>query len=526
MKAGLELRQHQQLTMTPQLQQAIKLLQLSGDELEQEIQKQIAINPLLEYDSTSNDLHHEHLHQVHILQDNLYQKSHPVIINDENKLREDANEVYSDININHSIEFSGLKMHHESYEYNEFHEHREYQDQFSLRPMDYSLKQHLQWQARLSDFSLQEQQIAFALIDAIDDSGYLQQSFTEIQECTAHFGIKNVSFEQITTVLSQIQQYEPTGVAARNLSECLSIQLNCLPVNTPYLEQTKALVLNYLELLGKKDYKALKSCLKLNEGELIEVIDLVTKLNPKPGLKMSVKQLDFIVPDLIVQFQHHRFIVELNMNTIPRLHVNIDYANIIKQKDNHNLSVLRNYINEAQWFLKSIKTRQNTLLSVAQFIVEKQQAFFEQGEEALEPLNLQEVAEKLDIHESTVSRITQHKYMFTPRGVFELKFFFSNSLRNDNFALNKDSVTDTHEGQVINENSKQGISARALRAMIKKIILSEIPSMPLSDQDITDILAARGIHLARRTVSKYRIALKIPSSQDRRMRLSNPKKEC
>lgn len=488
LKPSLLLRQTQHLSMTQELRQAIRLLRLSGDELEQVIQTELEQNPLLECESSylspeNQEINQDLNHTVNL------DLSHDINREMNQDLNQDVrHEIRHDISqqINQDI-LHNTKQNEES----KFHE-------VYHKLQDSSLCQHLLFQLDMLSLTPEEKQIGIYLIDAIDENGYLDLSLIEIQENLASNEALRVSLDEIQKVLQQIQQFDPLGVGATSLSECLYIQLCSLPEETPWLEQTKRIVVNYLELLGKRDYFKVSEFLNLNHETLNEVLKLLKKLDPKPGSRFFAKTADPIVPDVIVSNRQNRLVVDLNMSSLPKLRVNMDYANLIKnQSSKQDVMTLHQYVNEAQWFLKGIQTRQDTLLKVASEIVEKQKSFFEKGEEALKPLILQDIAKATGLHESTISRITHQKYMSTPKGIFELKFFFSNA---SNKSISDDSL----------------VSSVSVRAFIKKMVAEESKMDPLSDHQIVEALSKKGIQIARRTVSKYRIALKIPASYLRR----------
>jgi RNA polymerase sigma-54 factor len=423
MRPSLQLGLSQHLAMTPQLQQAIRLLQMSSLELEQEIQTTLESNLLLE--------------QI------------------------EPSEPWDRIYFSKKSEFPFQKS------------------------TELTLREHLYWQMELAHLSEKEILIATSLIDAISEEGYLLCPLSEIQE-----GLNFKTTENhIEAILYRIQQFDPLGVGARNLSECLSIQLNHLPTTTPYITAVKTLVTEHLDILGKKDYATLKLRLDLSELELKNIIKILTGLNPRPGTQLSSKKSEYVIPDVIISKKNNNFLVELNKTILPTLRLNTDYARP------GYLTFFKTHLKEAKWFLKSVQTRNETLLKVAQCIATEQKEFLEYGEEHMKPLSLQDIAQKTELHESTISRITTQKYILTPRGIVPLKYFFSNGI-----------------------SSKQGkeASTTAIRALIKKIIAEETSQTPFSDHKIRTLLMERGITIARRTVTKYREAMQVPSSNERK----------
>ncbi|HEY4731793.1 MAG TPA: RNA polymerase factor sigma-54, partial [Gammaproteobacteria bacterium] len=296
--------------------------------------------------------------------------------------------------------------------------------------------------------------------------------------------------------LHRIHNFDPVGVGARDLRECLLIQLQHLELETPWRERAQKLVSEYLPLLASRDYTQLMRRLKFTQDELREVISLVQSLNPRPGSLIASKPSEYIIPDVLVRKEKDTWRVELNTDAIPRIRINRDYAHLVKRADNSaDNTYLRNHLQEARWFIKSLKSRNETLLKVATSIVERQRNFLEYGEEAMKALVLHDVAIAVGMHESTISRVTTQKYMHTPRGIFELKYFFS-------------SHVSTEDGGEC--------SATAIRALLKKLIAVENPAKPLSDSKLAQMLAEQGIKVARRTIAKYRESITIPSSSERK----------
>ena len=362
---------------------------------------------------------------------------------------------------------------------------------------EHNLQRHLLSQLELVTLPVTDKAIAIALIDAVNDDGYLTTSLEEIRATlSADF---DAEAEEIEAVLHLVQTFEPAGVGARNLSECLSLQLAQLAPDTPWLDEARTVAGRHLELLAAHDYKRLAKQVKLERPQLEQAVALIQSLHPRPGNQVQDTHAEYVVPDVLVKKAGASWKVELNTDAMPRLRINTDYAGMIRRADNSADNVsLKNHLQEARWFIKSLQSRSETLLRVASCIVEKQRAFLERGEEAMKPLVLHDVAESLGLHDSTISRVTTRKYMHTPRGVFELKYFFS-------------SYVGTDEGGTC--------SATAIRALIKKHIQAEKPDKPLSDNKIVELLAGQGIQVARRTVAKYREAMSIPSSSERRRRI-------
>ena len=346
---------------------------------------------------------------------------------------------------------------------------------------------------RLSDT---DRVIAAALIDAVDDDGYLVLSLEDIRQGldSRH---QEVTLEEIEAVLRQIQNLDPPGVAARGLSESLAIQLRQLPAGAEWREAALTLVNGHLHLLASKNYAKLMATLGLGKHELQSVIDLIRSLSPRPGAAVQSSAPEYVIPDVFVRKERGAWKVELNPEAAPRLRINSQYANLIRRADdsadNHTL---KSHLQEARWFIKSLLNRSETLLKTATCIVERQRGFLEHGEEAMKPMVLADVAHTIGMHESTISRVTMRKYMHTPRGLFELKYFFSSH---------------------VHTASGSEASSTAIRAVLRRLIASENPARPLSDQKLKEILSDQGIGIARRTVAKYREAMAIPSSTERKV---------
>lgn len=471
MKPSLQLRIGHQLTMTPQLQQAIRLLQLSSVDLQTEIQEALETNAMLELqENAPADNATESEHENNLEESITYSSSS----DDEPEERWDT-------------QMSGAsRTHHfQSSHGNEIE---------TLNGTQTTLQDHLLWQMQLTPFTDTDKLIAIAIIDAINEDGFLICTLEEIVATIQQ--VCEVEESEVEAVLHRIQRFDPVGVASRNLSECLKVQLDYLPLQFPWRNKAKELVSHHLELLARRDYAALKRRLGLSLEDLKEVILCIQSLSPRPGTKIGNRAPEYIVPDVYTFKKHGRWQVELNPECTPQLRINDHYAALIRRSDSSaDNQFLRNQLQEARWFLKSIENRNSTLLKVASAIVEQQQAFLEYGEEAMKPLILHDIARSLEMHESTISRVTTQKYLHTPRGTFELKYFFS-------------SHVGTDEGGEC--------SATAIRALIKKLIASENRKKPLSDCKLAQLLAEQGIQVARRTIAKYREGMTIPPSNERK----------
>ncbi|MEM7250413.1 MAG: RNA polymerase factor sigma-54, partial [Pseudomonadota bacterium] len=360
---------------------------------------------------------------------------------------------------------------------------------------DETLRDHLIWQREMTYFSDTDRVIASSIIDSIRDDGYLSSPVEEIWE-SLHTPDNGLELDEVEAVLRQIQNFDPPGVAARDLSDCLSIQLRQLPTDTPWLAKALELVGDYLNVWAGRDYNALQKRLHLDRDELQAVVDLVHTLNPRPGSQIDSSPPEYIIPDVIVTQRKGAWHVELNPDAMPRVRINASYASLVRRGDDSAANEsMRKHLNEARWFIKSLKSRSETLLKVSTCIVERQQGFLEHGDEAMKPMVLHDIAEAVSMHESTISRVTTRKYMHTPRGIFELKYFFSSQVATD---------------------SGGGASSTAIRAIIKKLIADENPGKPLSDSKLATKLSEHGIKVARRTIAKYRESMAIPSSSERK----------
>ncbi len=497
MKASLVLKMGQHLTMTPQLQQAIRLLQMSTLDLQEEIQEALESNPMLERQeegdndsstSASNDEgsdytatpEHSSTQEAPNSADNLA----------------DGNEWNEQIPSELEIDTSWEDIYQTSAS-NLPSSNTEEWDFTSTTSVGLDLQSHLLWQLNLAKMSDNDRMIATVIIDSIGEDGYLQESLEEILE--AFDPMQHIEMDEVEMVLKRVQQFEPTGIAARDLSECLLLQLNTLAKDTPWLAQAKKLCTEYLALLGSRDYNQLMRRMRIKEEALKEIVQLIQSLNPRPGSLIESKEPEYIVPDVIVRKANNRWIVELNPDIAPRLTVNSHYASFIRRADNSaDNTFMRTQLQEARWFIKSLQSRNETLMKVASKILDHQRGFFDYGPEAMKPLVLAEIAEAVGMHESTISRVTTQKYMHTPRGIFELKYFFSSHV-----------------------NTAQGgeCSSTAIRAIIEKLVAAENPKKPLSDSKIAGLLEEQGIQVARRTIAKYRESLGIASSTDRKQLL-------
>lgn len=483
MKPSLQLRIGQQLTMTPQLQQAIRLLQLSTLELQQEVQEALEANPLLEQEEPDRDVSNENERDEDLQQ--LQSATADSMESDEAIKQESipddlpVDSTWEDV-ISAAPVSSGSSIAHDD-------------DMPFQGETTENLQEHLLWQMRLTPFTETEQAIAIAIIDAVADSGYLSSPIEDIQQS---IGDPELELDEIETVLKRIQLFDPIGVAARSAQECMLIQLRQLAPETPWLKEAMMLVDQHIDLLGNRDFRTLMRRTKLREEELREAMRLIHSTNPRPGSAIIKGDDQYVIPDVAVVKKRGQWQVELNPDAVPRIRINAQYAAMSKQCTKAaDSQFIRSHLQEAKWFLKSLESRNDTLLKVARCIVKRQQDFFEYGEEAMKPMVLNDIAEEVEMHESTISRVTTQKYMHTPRGIFELKYFFSS--------------------HVATENGGE-CSSTAIRALIKKLVAAENPAKPLSDSKMAELLAEQGIMVARRTIAKYREALSIPPSNQRK----------
>ncbi|XKH61223.1 RNA polymerase factor sigma-54 [Halomonas sediminis] len=467
MKASLQLRMGTQLTMTPQLQQAIALLQLSTLDLRQEVQQALDSNPMLEQEDEFGE------QTVNETPEPEWSEDIPT----ELAVDSDWSDTYQDMGSMVGGTSEG--------------------PDFERQAAGQSLQSRLLWQLAMTDFDDREQLVAESLIDALDTNGYLTQTLNEIRE-GLRGQVEHITLREVEGILLRLQQFEPTGVFARDLRECLMLQLATLPDETPLLPQARRLVRQFLEALGKDDLRLLKRRLGLDDQQLNEVIHLIRSLDPRPGSAFSETTDSYVIPDLVVRHDAQGWHLELNPEALPRLRIQPDYASLIKRADkSHDNQFLKEHLQEARWLIKSLSSRNDTLLRVGREIIIRQIGFLEHGEEAMKPLILADIADAVEMHESTISRVTTQKYIHTPRGVFELKYFFSSQVGGG------ESQGDSH-------------SSTAIRARLKKLVQEEPPGKPLSDSRIVVLLQENGVKVARRTVAKYREAMGIPPSSERR----------
>jgi len=520
MKQSLHLRLGQQLTMTPQLQQAIRLLQLSTLDLQQEIQEALESNPLLDQDEyVSNEAESNSESNTDFDPDNPPTESHEAEqgeLSQQFESSETQTTEAASSELDSSQIEAGDAMNKEEFSddlpvdstWDEMYSATGSSSGGMQSDMDSvfqgetseNLQEHLLWQMRLTPFSDTDIAIATTIIDSINDEGYLSSSLEDIlQSITVGEGEETTAIEvemdEVEVVLKRLQHFDPVGVAARDLPECLLIQLRQLSPETPWLRQACLILEQHMTLLGSRDFRQLARKLQLQEDDLRETLLLIHGLDPKPGRTIVPEAVEYVIPDVSVVKQKGLWVVELNPDTMPKLRVNDQYAAMSKGGSSSDRQFIRSHLQEAKWFIKSLESRNETLLKVSRCIVEHQQAFFEYGPEAMKPMVLNDIAQAVEMHESTISRVTTQKYMHTPRGIFELKYFFSSHVSTD---------------------SGGECSSTAIRALIKKLIAAEIPAKPLSDNKIAEVLVDQGIKVARRTIAKYRESLGIPPSNQRK----------
>ena len=458
-KLTLDLKLGQQLTMTPQLQQAIRLLQLPVLELSNEIEQALVDNVMLEREEPVEPV------------PEVEEQSVVAANNDETSLWN---------------EHSGSTARSDNW------------SDDSRRPeladrSEETLRDHLLWQLEMEHFSPRELIIGQSIVDSINEDGYLTESLADIyQSLISEAEFTSTEIEQ---TLAKVQTLDPAGIGARDLAECLGIQLCLLDERVPGRDTARHIAKSYLDLVADQEYSTLRRRLGISEEELDTALTLVRACHPRPGSAIQSSTAEYITPDVYVRKQDGKWVVEANRSISPRLKVNQTYAELLRSSGGH--ADLRNQLQEARWLVRSLEIRHDTVLKVAMCIVKRQIDFLEHGEEAMKPMVLRDIAEAIEMHESTISRVTSNKYMHTTRGVFEFKYFFSSQL----------AATDGSEQ-----------SSTAIRAKIRRLIGAENPQKPLSDSKIVTLLANEGIKIARRTVAKYREALKIAPSSERRQR--------
>lgn len=463
LKPSLQLKLGQTLTMTPQLQQAIRLLQLPVLDLSAQIQEALEENIMLEMED----------------------------VPDVPKTSADSTAEIETIKAEDSWQIRSQERIQDGGWNGEAQPGNDFADQSGQ-----TLREHLLWQLELEGFSPRDSLIAEALIDSINDDGYLTIELEEIRDFVGKDA--NLTLDEIEQVLFRVQGFDPVGIGARSLAECIVLQLRQLAPSIPGVELAVRIATDHLQLIASQEFGEIRRALRTSEEDFEQALALVRSCNPKPGLAVSPAAAEYVIPDVFVRKIDGHWQVEISSSGIPRLAVNQHYARLLRGSGDH--AALRTQLQEARWLVRSLEIRNETLLKVATCIVSRQREFLEHGDEAMKPLVLRDVAETIGMHESTISRVTTNKYMHTPRGVFEFKYFFS-----------------SHLSTVDGEDQ----SSTSVRAKIRKMIGAENPAKPLSDSKIAKLLADEGISVARRTVAKYREAMKIASSSERKVR--NPR---
>jgi RNA polymerase sigma-54 factor len=467
---SLQIRLTQKLALSPQLQQAIRLLQLTRIELREYIQDALDTNPLLERDETDGD--------------------QPSEIEAEAPDSSEIDVPQSSENTDNDWDVSGPGeeqwMERNSYE------------SYSIEPQiadtsSDSLREHLLWQINLAHFSPLDAQIAAAIVYELDDDGFLTDSIEDIRVSLMPELL--VEEDEILAVLHRVQRMEPVGVASRDAAECILVQLSVLPGDTPARELALRITRDFLDLVARHELDELRKNTGATTESLSTALELIQSLEPRPGARYDNRRDEFLVPDVYVTKVEDEWTVTLNPENEPGLRLNNYYIGLLRKSGKKEVEYLRGRLQEARWLMSSLEMRNRTLLMVSQSIVELQEQFLERGEIAMKPLVLRDIADTVGVHESTVSRATTRKYMLTPRGIYELKYFFSSHVRTDSGGV---------------------VSATAVKANMQLLLQKEPETSPLSDQELSELLRQTGICAARRTVAKYRESLGIGSSSERR----------
>ncbi|HWU98250.1 MAG TPA: RNA polymerase factor sigma-54 [Oxalicibacterium sp.] len=483
MKQSLQLRVSQHLALTPQLQQSIRLLQLSTLELHQELEQILADNPMLERTDDPLD------NAVRLLADGAISTTGSA---PESAPGADTSVSSSDseTSIDTPDMADSSTGNDNDWSFDDVARTSKAPEDDDARPQleahEITLREHLLEQVAVTVHQLRDRALLEVVIDALNDNGYLEESLEEIHARLPEE--LEIELDELQIALNLLQSFEPAGVGARNAAECLALQIRRFP-KVPMVTRRMALAIveNHLGLFAQRDFNKLRKALDCDDEDLREAQVVIKQCNPHPGAIFATDTSDFVVPDVIVKRTRNGWQVTLNHDVMPRLRVNALYANILKQSKGE--ASLGTQLQEAKWLIKNMRQRFDTILRVAQAIVERQRNFFSHGAVAMRPLVLREIADTLGLHESTISRVTTQKYMLTPHGMFELKYFF---------------------GSHVATEAGGEASSTAIRALIKQLIGAEDPKTPFSDSKIADMLAEQGMVVARRTVAKYREALKIP----------------
>jgi RNA polymerase sigma-54 factor len=485
LKPALQLRLGQQLTMTPQLQQAIRLLQLPVLELQAQIREALETNVMLEAEDESGSLETGDAEPT-------YESPAPTpaetAASTSGSQQSETAEAEQPLDIVEDQDWSDSQATGPSEA--PWSGDDEHSQDFSDARGE-TLQEHLTWQLEMSRLSERDMRIGAAIIDAINDDGYVIEPLDEIARNLQPEIVAAAA--EVERVLKHVQAMDPAGVGARSVSECIELQLRQLDPDTPGRETAIAIAAGYLDQVAEQQYALLRRQLRVTEEEMENALVLVRACQPRPGSSVHSVPAEYIVPDVFVRRTERGWAVEINPASLPRIRVNQSYAGLIGRGGDH--AMLRTQLQEARWLIRSLEIRNETLLKVARCIVQRQSAFLEHGDEFMQPMILKDVAEAVQMHESTISRVTTNKYMHTHRGVFEFRYFFSSHV----------AASDGTE-----------MSSTAIRAKIRKLVAAEEPDKPLSDSRIADILSREGVLVARRTVAKYREALGIPPSSERK----------
>ena len=464
---SLQIRLTQKLALSPQLQQAIRLLQLNRIELREYIQEVLDQNPILEREGQG--------------------ESEPADASPDDSAQDGGEAEFDDLS-----QWEQALGETDNWQDQPSHAEPAMEMQIPDRGED-SLREHLLWQINLGRFSDTDAAIATAIVFALDEDGFLPDSIEDIRASLAPELL--VSPEEVVAVLHRVQRMEPVGVASRDAGECIQVQLSALPSDTPGRELALKIARDFLDLLADHDRNELRKLTGAGPEALDAALDLIQSLEPRPGARFDNRHDEYLVPDVYVSESNGKWQVSLSPDNDPGLRLNRYYIGLLRQSGGKDAEYLRGRLQEARWLLASLELRNRTLMSVAQCIVDKQQGVLEDGELAMRPMILKDVAETIGVHESTVSRATTRKYMLTPRGIYEMKYFFSSHVQTEGGGT---------------------ISATAVKARIQILIQNEPHEKPLSDQELSELLRQTGIRVARRTVAKYRESLGIGSSADRR----------
>ena len=485
MKQTLQLKLSQHLTLTPQLQQSIRLLQLSTVELNAEVERMLQENPLLEKAEAEGD--DEPALAASALPGNLAPASEPPTHDDDRaggkEAGDEVRERTETVERSDFEDYSGGDSDWGGGNSSDDDDDGFYPQQVATN----SLRDHLLSQLAVLNLPLRDRQLVASLIDALDEDGYLHVSLEEIAEMFPPE--LEIDPDELSIALCYLQSFEPAGIGARDASECLALQLKALPESTPFRAEAQTVVTEHLPLLAARDFAKLKRILHTDDAGVRSVRALVMSLNPRPGAAFAKSEANFVIPDVIVKKVRGKWVAALNEAAMPKLRLNRIYADILTRNRDSSNQQLSAQLQEAKWLIRNVQQRFETILRVAQAIVERQRRFFEHGDVAMRPMVLREIATMLNLHESTISRVTTQKYMLTTRGTYELKYFFGSHVATD---------------------SGGAASATAIRALIKQLVAAENIKTPLTDSRIAELLGEQGIIVARRTVAKYREALQIP----------------